>query len=166
MTAEEFMRWAAQFYGRWEVADRKAAVWEYVRDLSPSLLDRLRMALRRNRAPEAGPLSVPALRVEMEHLPPGPLPPLLEDGPSVTRQEIADAMAPVLAKMHEQRERERLTGADYYLLKRPKPFAHLDGLRYDERVELCAEYYDETISIQERMESYVARYRPQNGKRG
>lgn len=171
MTPKGFLSACSRYFGPWPgdkpgVAD---AVSAYVATKRPEFLAALWPIVRDSRPVGYGP---PDMACLMEHaegaaeyarthmILPTSVRPMLEDNePRATMAEVRAALAATAVRLAEKQEaakREREAGS---APKAPKPFAYLDGVRWNDTVQLSPEFYDETITMEERMRNYAARYK-------
>jgi hypothetical protein len=94
-----------------------------------------------------------------------------DDGPGdrwLSREETAEALAVVMAKLVIVKRSEPPRKADYadpYHRPKTRVFANLDETLINAKVELAPEFYDETMSTEERMQQYVAKKRAIEARR-
>lgn len=142
MTWEKFIEETIRYYGPWprETPAVEETVVDYVRTKSEGFLEELMPLLKASRTHKFGPpgmkelidLAEHAAELAMLHRPkalPEP-PPAPED-----KAAIDEAMEKLKAKAGPAPP----IAADYKTLVRPKPFDHLTGVRWDEKIKLKEE---------------------------
>lgn len=168
MTTPEFMKACEDYFGRWQRITVKAAVSQFMQARNDYYRDELWILLRNGRTVAYGPPDVKAitdlhvevcdaLDIRMMKNPPSAL---LTDGDDTlcTPGERKAFWESIAEKFHEKWEADKKAHNDAppRYTRKEKAFPYLDGIRGDETVTILADFYDETISMEDRMKHYSA----------
>lgn len=170
MTASDMLRRIVGYYGAYP-ADRPVLAEEvatYLDKLRPTYLDSMWPVLRDHRPVYRGPPDVQALRelhepiltVEQCRRPVSLPGPESSEPHDYIARELGAVLEKLQTKVGQQAQEAKSDIASAF--KPSKRFANLDGVRWDTPVSLQPEFYDETISMEERMRRYATNYK---GKR-
>ena len=187
MTPEQFIRECQRYFGKWpsEKPGILESVAGYVKTKTPAFLAALWPLVRGYRPDDwAGAMPPPDMGLLMRlapraaeyaethpaALPSGPERKQIaeEESPRATMAELRAALEETKAKLEAKKAviDAALKPKAGEILAKPRPFAHLDGVRGDEEVRLMPEFYDKSMPMDERMRQYAARYKAKGAKLG
>ena len=159
MTYREFGRECVDYYGSWKAAVHGDAVAGYVKTKAPSFIAALWKIVRERRGPGEGP---PALSDLMklateaaEYAGTRLAQPQIGDGEErASAEDVHRVMEEVAEKLAAKK-----VALDMPVVEKPrrKLFEELDDVRADTPVVLMAEFYDETMTMEDRIASYSRR---------
>ena len=165
MTPKQFTRECVRYFGDWPMDKPgvREAVVAYVATKTPGFLAALWPLVRDSRPQGYGPPDMAALMenagVAAEHALTHTSRLMLEDQePRASMDEVRAALGAIEGQLAEKAEAQRKAREAKEEPRRPRAFDYLDDVIWNARVSLAPEFYDETISMAERMESYAARY--------